>query len=163
VARILLVGCGCRGRALCTELVADGHMVRGTTRDPQKISGIEAAGAEAVVCDPNRLATLTPALAGVSAVCWLLATAVGDSESIEGLHRDRLGSLLSYLVDTPVRGIIYEARGSVSQSLLDKTADSVRASSRRHHMSAEIVSADPALHLSWIEAMRSAVSRVLMA
>jgi uncharacterized protein YbjT (DUF2867 family) len=161
MARILVVGCGCRGRALCRGLVADGHAVRGTTRDPKKLADIEAAGAEGVVCDPNRLATLTPALAGISAICWLMASAAGDAQSIEALHRDRLSSLVSYLVDSPVRGVIYEARGSVRQTLLEQTAESLRATTSRHHMPAEVVSVDPSLHLSWIEAMRSAVSRVL--
>ena len=34
MARVLIVGCGGRGRALARELVAAGHTVRGTTRDP---------------------------------------------------------------------------------------------------------------------------------
>jgi hypothetical protein len=53
--------------------------------------------------DPDRLATLTPQLEGVSVVCWLL----GD-DGREALHGDRLASLLEYLVDTPVRGFVYE-------------------------------------------------------
>lgn len=53
--------------------------------------------------DPERLATLTPRLEGISVLCWLL----GDTES-EALHGDRLVALLEYLVDTPVRGVVYE-------------------------------------------------------
>lgn len=53
--------------------------------------------------DPDRLATLTPRLEGVSVLCWLF----GDGSS-EALHGERLETLLEYLVDTPVRGVVYE-------------------------------------------------------
>ena len=61
----LIVGCGCRGQALARALQDDGHQVRGTTRDPViGCADIEAAGAEGVVADPYRLATVTPLLDG---------------------------------------------------------------------------------------------------
>ena len=53
--------------------------------------------------DPNRLATLTPRLEGVTVLCWLF----GEDDRAP-LHTDRLGALLEYLVDTPVRGFVYE-------------------------------------------------------
>jgi 3-hydroxyisobutyrate dehydrogenase-like beta-hydroxyacid dehydrogenase len=46
VARILIVGCGCRGQGLARDLRAAGHAVRGTTRDPGKLAAIAATGAE---------------------------------------------------------------------------------------------------------------------
>jgi 3-hydroxyisobutyrate dehydrogenase-like beta-hydroxyacid dehydrogenase len=46
LARVLIVGCGCRGQALARELRAAGHAVRGTTRDAGKVAAIAAAGAE---------------------------------------------------------------------------------------------------------------------
>lgn len=58
---------------------------------------------EADGIDPERLATLTPRLEGVTVVCWLFG---GDER--ETLHGDRLAALLEYLVDTPVRGFVYE-------------------------------------------------------
>ena len=65
MARVLIVGCGCRGRALAAALVDEGHAVRGTTRARGVGSpAIEAAGAEAVLADPDRLATLLPHLPG---------------------------------------------------------------------------------------------------
>jgi hypothetical protein len=60
VARVLTVGCGCRGRALAERLAGSGHAVRATTRNLARTAAIEAAGAEAVVADPSRLATLLP-------------------------------------------------------------------------------------------------------
>src|ERR687897_2702608 len=75
MARVLIIGCGCRGQALARELRAAGHAVRGTTRDPARFAAIEAAGAEPYLGDPDRIATLMEALAGVSIVCWLMGTA----------------------------------------------------------------------------------------
>jgi hypothetical protein len=156
VARILLVGCGCRGQALAGALVEAGHAVRGTTRDPARLAAIEAARAEAVVADPDRLGTLMAPLAGVSALCWLMGSADGAA-----LHRDRLGSMLEHLVDTPVRGVVYEAAGSVDPDLLAAGAELVGEASERWRMPAEVVGTDPADHAAWLGAMRDAVERVL--
>jgi uncharacterized protein YbjT (DUF2867 family) len=103
VARVLIVGCGCRGQALARELVAAGHVVRGTTREPARTDAIAAAGAEPYLGDPDRVATLMDALAGVTVVCWLLGR-VPDAD----LHGGRLRMLFARLVDTPVRGVVYE-------------------------------------------------------
>jgi len=104
VARVLIVACGCRGQALARELSAAGHAVRGTTRDPARTPAIAAAGAEPYVGDPDRIGTLMGALAGVTVVCWLLGTV-----PIAELHGGRLRMLFEKLVDTPVRGVVYEA------------------------------------------------------
>ena len=82
MARVLIVGD--HGRA--HELEGSGHVVE-----------------EATDIDPDRLATLTPRLEGVTVVCWLFG---GDDRA--SLHGDRLAALLEYLVDTPVRGFVYE-------------------------------------------------------
>ncbi|HEX5146304.1 MAG TPA: hypothetical protein VFV85_04720, partial [Conexibacter sp.] len=66
MARVLIVGCGCRGQALARELRARGHAVRGTTRDEAGRAAIEAAGAEAWIGDPDRIATISYALDGVT-------------------------------------------------------------------------------------------------
>jgi nucleoside-diphosphate-sugar epimerase len=153
VARILIVGCGCRGQALARELVAAGHAVRGTTRAPERLPGIEAAGAEAVVADPDRLGTVMLQLPGVSVVCWLMGTA--DSREV---HGPRLQTLLERLVDTPVRGVVYEAAGS---ELIRAGATAVREASMRWSIPAEIVEVDPSDHVSWLAAMTYAVGRLL--
>ena len=103
MARVLIVPCSCRGRELAAELKAAGHAVRGTTRDPARVDAIAAAGAEPYVGDPDRIGTLMGALAGVTVVCWLLG-GVPDRE----LHGGRLRMLFEKLVDTPVRGVVYE-------------------------------------------------------
>ena len=104
MARVLIVGCGCRGQELARDLVAAGHAVRGTTREPARTDAIAAAGAEPYVGDPDRIGTLMEALRGVTIVCWLLGT-VPEPD----LHGPRLRMLFGKLVDTPVRGVVYEA------------------------------------------------------
>jgi uncharacterized protein YbjT (DUF2867 family) len=104
LARVLIVPCGCRGQALARELVAAGHAVRGTTRDGARTGAIAAAGAEPYVGDPDRIGTLMGALTGVTVLCWLFG-GVPDPD----LHGGRLRMLFEKLVDTPVRGVVYEA------------------------------------------------------
>jgi nucleoside-diphosphate-sugar epimerase len=157
MARVLIVGCGCRGRALAGRLAAEGYAVRGTTRDRARTAEIAAVGAEAVVADPDRLATLVPQLAGVSAVCWLLGSAEGAPE----LHGARLRTLLERLVDTPVRGVVYEAAGSIDGRLLAAGAAITREASVRWRIPVEIVDEDPSSHAQWEVAMAAAVQRVL--
>lgn len=158
MARVLLVGCGCRGAALAAALVAAGNVVRGTTRAEQGRSRIAAAGAEPAVADPNRLGTLMPHLEGVSALAWLMGSARADAAA---LHGPRLGTLLETLVDTPVRGFVYEAAGSVDPALLAGGADLVREAATRWRMPVEVVEAAPAEHGAWLTAMSAAVERVL--
>jgi len=161
VARILIVGCGCRGRALASALMVEGHAVRGTTRDSARLAAIAATGAEGVIADPDRIGTLMDALAGVSVVCWLAGTATGDSAAVRELHDGRLRMLFERVVDTPVRGVVYEAAGDLP---LDCYATGrVIAESARDTWSlpVEIVSAHPAEHAAWLAQMKSAVCRLL--
>src|SRR3954468_17152426 len=116
MARVLIVGCGCRGLALARALIDAGHPVRGTTRDEARVGELEAAGVEPAVGDPYRLATLMPHVANTSALVWLMGSAGGDD--VEPLHRTRLETVLERLVDTPVRGVVYEAAGTLPAKLL---------------------------------------------
>jgi nucleoside-diphosphate-sugar epimerase len=155
VARILIAGCGCRGLALARALPE--HVVRGTTRSPERVAELEAGGIEGVVADPDRLGTLVRALEGVGVVCWLMGSAVGSPE----VNGARLSSLLEHLVDTPVRGFVYEGAGSVDASVLERGAQVVREASELWRIRAEVVTADPAAHDAWLEAMREAVERTM--
>jgi NAD(P)-dependent dehydrogenase (short-subunit alcohol dehydrogenase family) len=159
VARIIIVGCGCRGEALAQDLIAAGHPVRGTTRDPARAAELEAAGIEAVVADPYRLATLMPHVANTSAMCWLMGSAAG--EDVEALHRTRLQTVVERLVDTPVRGMIYEAAGTLDPVLLREGAEAVRTASATWEMPVAIVETDPSDHEAWRAAMLAGVERVL--
>ena len=157
VARVLIVGCGCRGASLGAALAASGHAVRGTTRLPARVADLETAGIEGVVADPDRLGTLVSTLAGVTVVCWLM----GSAEDSPDVHGPRLRSLVEHLVDTPVRGLVYEAAGTADAALLAKGASIVREASETWHMPVEIVDTDAAAHEAWLEAMKAAVGRLL--
>jgi uncharacterized protein YbjT (DUF2867 family) len=157
VARVLIVGCGCRGRALAGALTNEGHAVRGTTRHRARIASIEQSGAEGVVADPDRIGTLMPALVGVSAICWLMGSARDGPE----LHGARLRTLTARLVDTHVRGLVYEGTGTAGDALLGEGAQIVRRASATWRIPVEIVGEDPALHDSWLTSMKAAVDRIL--
>lgn len=161
MARVLIVGCGCRGRELAAALGADGHAVRGSTREAGRLPLIEAAGAEAVLADPDRLSTLLPHIAGVSVLCWLMGEAVGQPEAIAALHGARLESLVGKLVDTHVHGLVYEAAGGVDARRLEEGAALVRAKAGRHRIPVEVVETEPGAHAEWLAAMRAAVRRLL--
>jgi uncharacterized protein YbjT (DUF2867 family) len=156
---VLVVGCGCRGRALATALRERGHQVRGTTRSEEGLDAIRAVGADALVADPDRLGTLLPALAGTSAICWLMGTASGDTAA--AVHGPRLRSLLERLVDTPVRGFVYEAAGPVAPEALAAGAAAVREAAATWRMPVAVVEADPAGRDGWLRAMTAAVAQVL--
>jgi uncharacterized protein YbjT (DUF2867 family) len=142
---------------LAEALRSDGHAVRGTTRTAAGLDAIEAAGAEGVVADPDRLGTLMRALPGVAAVCWLLASAQGGEE----LHGHRLRTFVERLVDTPVRGLVYEGAGSVDPALLERGAAIVREGSQTWQIPVEVVDVNPACAQEWMAAMRSAVAALL--
>jgi nucleoside-diphosphate-sugar epimerase len=109
VARILIVGGGCRGRRLAAQMLERGHAVRATTRTEAGRAAIETAGAECWIGTPDRLATLRGALENVTIACWMLAGASGSLEQIEALHGSRLEYFLTQAIDTTVRGLIYDA------------------------------------------------------
>ena len=113
MARALIVGCGCFGRGLGGELLSRGWEVRGTSRSEEGLAAIEQAGLEPALADPDRPGTILDLVGDVTAVVWLLGSAVDEPEVIAAIHGPRLESLLERLVDTPVRGFVYEAVGGV--------------------------------------------------
>jgi uncharacterized protein YbjT (DUF2867 family) len=161
VARCLVIGCGCRGRSLTRELRGSGHAVRGTTRDPSHCADIEAAGAEAFVGDPDRVATLVAALEHVAVTYVLLGSATGGPEHLADLHGTRLDMLLERSLDTTVRGIVYEASGSVDPAVLRAGAERVRSACARSSIPYLMLDADPSDHAAWLSAATGAVDRVL--
>jgi uncharacterized protein YbjT (DUF2867 family) len=154
LARILIVGCRGRGEALARDLVAAGHAVRGTTRDPRGIPFIEAAGAEPYIGDPDRIATLMEALTGVTILAYLMGTADSDD-----LHDGRLRMLCEKLVDTPVRGLIYEVPGDAARGA--RGAAIVADAHRRWNIPVERLDTPPAQCEGWRAAATGAVDRLL--
>jgi uncharacterized protein YbjT (DUF2867 family) len=161
LARCLIIGCGCRGRLLAGELVKDGHAVRGTTRERARVAAIEEAGAEAVVGDPDRVATLVAALDHVTVLCILLGSAAGTPQQLAALHGTRLEMLLTKSVDTTARGVVYEAAGTVEPSVLRAGAERIRAFGERSLVGVEVLEADPCDDARWLAAALAAVRRLL--
>jgi nucleoside-diphosphate-sugar epimerase len=134
LARALIVGCGCSGRELATELARSGWQVRGTSRRADGLEAIDAAGFESAPADPDRPGTVLELCRDVAAVVWLLGSATGDSETISAVHGPRLERLLEKLVDSPVRGFAYEAAGSVTGESLAEGARIVARAGQRWHI-----------------------------
>ena len=162
MARVLIVGCGCRGQALARELCSEGHAVRGTTRTEARRADIEAAGAECHVGDPDRIGTLTYALDGATILCWLLGSATGPAEQLAALHGTRLQMLLERTVDTTVRGVVYESAGTAPPELLAGGEEAVRRAHETSEIPYAIVREEPVDFPAWLRAARAAVDELLL-
>jgi len=156
VARALLVGCGCRGRELGARLIDAGWRVRGTTRRPDGVAAIEHAGIEAEIADPDRIATLLDLVADVAVVGWLLGSARGEADGLAALHGPRLERLCEELVDTPVRGIVYEAAGTVPANYLNDGRRVLSDAAERWRIPVELVDHDPGDLNGWVAAASAA-------
>jgi uncharacterized protein YbjT (DUF2867 family) len=161
LARCLIIGCGCRGRSLAGELIARGHTVRGTTRDETKLAEIEAAGAEAVLGDPDVVGTLARSFEHVSVACVLLGSAIGTDTELSALHGTRLDMLLTRMVDTTLRGVVYEAAGSVDRAVLAQGAALVQERCEDARIPYVLLRVDPADHRAWTTAASAAVDSAL--
>jgi len=122
VARALIVGCGCRGRELGGRLLAGGWAVRGTSRREEGLEAIAAAGIEATEADPDRPGTILELVGDVAVLVLLLGGCHGSEEELAAIHGPRLERLLEHLVETPIRGVVYEGT--------EEGAEIVRAAER---------------------------------
>lgn len=160
MARALLVGCGCHGRELGRALLAEGWAVRGTSRREDGLAAIGSAGIEPALADPDRVGTVLDHVADVTVVAWLLGSASGTPEEIEAANRLRLGSLLEKLVDTPVRGFVFEGAGSAGPEVLAAGAELVERAGRTWMIPVRVVSTERD-NAGWTAAMATAVTGVL--
>src|ERR1700750_400644 len=87
------------------------------TREERRRPAIEAAGAECLIADPDRIGSLRYALDHVTPPLWLLGTPAGGQRA--DLHGSRWEMMLWRTIDTTVRGVIYEAAGTVAAPILD--------------------------------------------
>lgn len=134
MARALIVGCGCRGRFVGTQLIADGWAVRGTSRREEGLEEIEAAGIEPALADPDRPGTILELVNDVAVLVLLLGSASGSEEELAAIHGPRLERLMERLVETPVRGVVYEGTEGGSEV--------VRAAGRTWRIPVEILTGE---------------------
>lgn len=156
MARALIVGCGCRGRLLGKRLLAKGWQVRGTSRRAEGLAAIEAAGIEPALADPADPASVLDLIEDVTIVNWLLGSAAGEPAELSAIHGPRLDRLLERLVETPVRGFVYEMGGSVDPILLARGKEAIEAASERWEIPVGFVFVDPSDLIGWTEAMEGA-------
>jgi uncharacterized protein YbjT (DUF2867 family) len=131
VARALIVGCGCRGRELGRRLMAEDWAVRGTSRREEGLGEIEAAGIEPALADPDRPGTILELVGDVAVLVLLLGGCQGSEEELAAIHGPRLERLLEHLVETPVRGVLYEGT--------EEGAEIVRAAKRTWRIPVRVV------------------------
>ena len=146
---------------LAGELAARGHAVRGTSRNPARVAELEKLGVEGVLADPERVGTLAPALEHVTVVCVLLASATGTDEQLRALHGPRLEMLLTRLLDTTARGVVYEATGAIDQVVLRGGAELVRAFCEHSRVPYALLEAQEREPTRWVQAAVVAVEGVL--
>jgi hypothetical protein len=156
-----MVGGGCRGLELARDLVAEGHAVRAVTRRPEARAAIEAAGCECWIGDPDVVGTLRYALDNVTLLLWLLGTADGPPEHVAALHGSRLRMMLEKTTDTTVRGVVYEAAGTVDPEVLAAGTEEVRHARRANEIPYALVAADPADRTAWLGDARTAIDALL--
>lgn len=161
MARCLIIGCGCRGSDLARGLIVRGHAVRATTRDPDRLPDLHALGVESVLGDPDRVATLVRTLDHVSLAYVLLGSAAGPASALQALHSTRLDMLLSKIVDSTVRGIVYEAAGSVPARILAAGAQRVRSFCEDARVPYALLTASPGDPAAWTAEALAAADRVL--
>jgi hypothetical protein len=116
--------------------------VRGTSRQPGGLEALGEAGLEAAWADPDRPGTVLELCGDVAVVIWLLGSADGGSEATGAVHGPRLESLLEKLVDSPVRGFVYEAAGSLPEATLGEGAHIVERAGERWRIPVALLSED---------------------
>jgi uncharacterized protein YbjT (DUF2867 family) len=155
LARALIVGCGCRGRALGNALQEAGWLARGTSRTEAGARAIEQAGIEPAIADPDRIATVLDAIEGVSLIYWLFGT-VPDAD----LHGPRLERLLEEIVDTPVRALVYELNAELEPAAAAGAFEALRSANERWRIPFEVVAAEYGSE-EWLEGMLAAARELV--
>lgn len=142
--------------------MGEGHAVRVTTRTEVGRAAIEATGAECWIGTPERLGTLRAALENVTIVCWLLGTVTGSEEDLRALHSSRLEFFLGQVIDTTVRGFVYEASGTtVAPEVLAGGEGIVRALGERNAIPVAFLGADLGDPDAWLDDARAAIGSLL--
>ncbi len=159
--RALIVGGGRRGLELAGDLIGEGHAVRLVTRSDARHAEIRAVGAEPWPGDPDRVGTLRYALDNVTLVLWLLGTATGDPEKVAALHGSRLEMMLERTVDTTVRGVVYEAAGTLPGELFRSGIAEMRRANERNEVPYALLETDPADRDAWRAAAHAAIAALL--
>jgi len=105
---------------------------------------LAASGVDIWNGSTERLATLRGALEGVAIACWLMAD--------EPAGEQRVASFIAQIVDSTVRGLVYEAAGCSSE---------VKRLCALNAIPLAVVSESPAERARWLSAAREAVASLI--
>jgi hypothetical protein len=191
MARVLIVGASPHSLDLALQMGAAGHAVRvvvdeksdGSARayarartraatakehtpharpDGDAGSG-QGSGADIEWCrgDPMRLGTLRSAFEQVTVACWLFGSVGGTEAEVSALHGVRLESFVRQIVDSSVRGLVYEASGTASPQALQRGRGIVEELTTGHSIPLAVITADPLDAGAWLAQARAGIAGVL--
>ena len=135
--------------------------MRGTSRREAGLAAIEEVGLEPALADPDRVGTVLDGVEGVTLVFWLRGSAAAEPDRLAAIHGPRLERMLEEIVDTPVRGFVYEGSGSVAAELRESGSALVRAASDRWRIPVVVTSGEPADREAWRAEMLAAASKLI--
>lgn len=133
--------------------------MRGTSRRAEALEQIAATGIEPALADPDRLGTVLDQVGDIAVVVWLMGSATGPSETVAAVNGDRLESLMARLVDTPVRGFVYEAAGSAPAKALARGQSIVEEAAVTWRIPVVVLKEEPD-GVGWVRAAAVAVGSV---
>jgi uncharacterized protein YbjT (DUF2867 family) len=131
------------------RLLATGWQVRGTSRREEGMAAIAAEGIEAAFADPARPGTVLDLVDDVAVVAWRFGSAEGSPEELAAIHGRGLDRVVEGLVETPVRGFVYEAGGSVDPILLARGREALETASDRWQIPLHTLLSDPSDDETW--------------
>jgi hypothetical protein len=161
MARVLIVGGEDRAAALAQALLDEGYAVRLVLDPLSAARGAPPGSAEVAGGDPDRPGTLKPALEHVAVACWLFGSAPGGEDRVGALHGARLERFLHQTIDSSVRGLLYEAAGSLDAALLEGGREIVSGFAHAHAVPLAFITADPSDRTRWREDAREALGTLM--
>jgi hypothetical protein len=150
MARVLIVGGDERANGLAAALLERGYAVRVVTDPRSAVNRVPPGGAERFDADPDRPGSLKAALEQVTIACWLFGSAAGTDERVEALHGARLERFLDHTIDSAVRGLVYEAAGSVDARTLSRGRRLVSGFAERNAIPLAIIDSQPGDSVAWL-------------
>jgi hypothetical protein len=104
-------------------------------------------------------------LDGVAIACWMLAQAHGPPQEVGALHGSRLAAFARQVIDSTVRGFIYDGSGgALPAEMLADGERIVRSVSERNAIPARVLAcgdAAGAADADWVTAARAVVESLL--
>lgn len=113
MSRILIIGCGYRGKRLARRLLERGCSVRGLTRSAEHAAALANIGVEPVLGDVTQPESLQGIGDGVDAVYHLMGSMSGSDEQLQHLHVDGTRNVLAALSGVTLRRYVYESSTAV--------------------------------------------------